>query len=86
MPQIVDAMTVVVTEQEVAALVRERIAASLNVPVDALPVLSINTQHHITIMKEGVEIAANEIDVAVRNFVVVLGKPAAPAEGAANEG
>ena len=83
MPQVLDTVTIAVSESELAALVRERYAEQLGLDPEAMPIINFKTQAQVNIYKPGVEIQPNELDVNVRSFLVVLNKPVS-AEAAAS--
>ena len=74
MPQITESLTISLTQDEIAAMVREKAAEQFGVAPETIEVVQFRTSAAIRLHRS-VEINENDIEVNVAKFIVTITKP-----------
>lgn len=74
MPQFAETLTVSVTQDEIAAIIREKIAEQFGVAADQIDVVNFRMNSSITFHKQ-LDVTERDFEIQPRNFVVTITKP-----------
>ena len=74
MPQFVETLTVSVTQDEIAAIVREKIAEQFGVTPDKIDIVNFRMNSTIVFHKQ-LDVTDRDFEIQPRNFVATFTKP-----------
>lgn len=74
MPQFAETITVSVTQDEIAAIIRDKIAEQFGAAADQIDIVNFRMNSSITFHKQ-LEVTDRDFEIQPRNFVVTITKP-----------
>ena len=74
MPQFAETLTVSVSQEEIAAIVREKIAEQFGVTPDKIEIVNFRMNSSITFHKQ-LDVTERDFEIHSRNFVATFTKP-----------